>query len=131
MTLEGSQSRAAGPWRGLRRFSDRTPLRTKLITALLALVIVALAAISVSSSWLLRSYLTSQDDTQLQAAFNGITNGQTISIDPGRIYSTHGFLLGVELPGTPLTPPQPVPNPVCPRGSVLLKYRLSRLCRRA
>ena len=116
MTLEGSQSRAAGPWRGLRRFSDRTPLRTKLITALLALVIVALAAISVSSSWLLRSYLTSQDDTQLQAAFNGITNGQTISIDPGRIYSTHGFLLGVELPGTPLTPPPASSQSGLPEG---------------
>ena len=37
------------PWGAAKRLSDRTPLRTKLITALLALVIMALAAISVAS----------------------------------------------------------------------------------
>ena len=45
------------PWRHrdergrhfFQRLSDRTPLRTKLITAVLALVIMALAVISVAS----------------------------------------------------------------------------------
>ena len=66
MTAEGSSSRAARRWQALRDLPDRTSLRTKLITGLLALVIVAVAAISVSSVWVLRSYLTSQDDSQLR-----------------------------------------------------------------
>ena len=37
-------------FRGLRRLSARTPLRTKLITALLGLVIIAIAAISVATT---------------------------------------------------------------------------------
>jgi two-component system OmpR family sensor kinase len=106
MTLEGAGNRAgpwfARPWYGLRRLSSRTPLRTKLITALLTLVIVALAAISLSSGWVLRSYLTSQDDSQLQAAFDNITIS-SISIVPGVANGFHGFLMGVEQPGTPLS----------------------------
>ena len=66
---------------------SRTSLRTKLITALLALVIVALAAISVSSGWLLRSYLTSQNDTQLQSVFNSVVTASRIS-HPARARST-------------------------------------------
>jgi two-component system OmpR family sensor kinase len=106
MTWEGAGSQAgrwlARPWRGLRRLSTRTPLRTKLITALLALVIVALAAISLSSSWVLRSYLTSQDDSQLQSNFDYINNS-SISFVPGSISGVHGYLVGVEQPGTPLS----------------------------
>jgi two-component system OmpR family sensor kinase len=109
MTAQGvgsDEGRWAGrPWRAARRLSARTSLRTKLITALLGLVIVALAAISVSSGWLLRSYLTSQNDTQLQSVFNSVVNGQPVSVVPGRINWAHGFLLGVEQPGTPLTMP--------------------------
>ena len=66
MTAEGTTSRAARRWQALRDLPDRTSLRTKLITGLLALVIVAVAAISISSVWVLRSYLTSQDDSQLR-----------------------------------------------------------------
>ena len=53
----------------LRRLSDRTPLRTKLITAVLALVIMALAAISVASVYMLRGYVTTQRDNA-QLAFS-------------------------------------------------------------
>jgi len=90
------------PWLTLRRLSNRTPLRTKLITALLALVIVALAAISVSSVWMLRSYLSSQDDTALRAV-SSIVNGQTVSLEPGLAAQVRGVTVGVELPGTPLS----------------------------
>src|SRR6202035_1616081 len=69
MTAEGSGQRAARPWEALRDLSDRTSLRTKLITGLLALVIVAIAAISISGVWVLRSYLTSQDDSQLRSIY--------------------------------------------------------------
>ena len=95
----------ARPWQAVRRLSARTSLRTKLITALLGLVIVALAAISVSSSWLLRSYLISQDDTQLQSVFDSIVSNPG-SFVPGQIYEVHGtnLLVGVEQPGIPLSP---------------------------
>ncbi|HEX2745494.1 MAG TPA: HAMP domain-containing sensor histidine kinase [Streptosporangiaceae bacterium] len=96
----------ARPWRTLVRLSSRTPLRTKLITALLALVIVALAVISVSSGWLLRSYLTEPYDNQLQSTFNGIStelaNGAAINLLPGQS-EPGNFLVGIETPGTPLS----------------------------
>jgi two-component system, OmpR family, sensor kinase len=57
---------------GLKRLSDRAPLRTKLITAVLALVVMALAAISVASVIVLQSYLYTQRDVQLQQAFNDV-----------------------------------------------------------
>jgi len=78
MTAQGASSvgshGSGRPWQALRNLSDRTPLRTKLITALLALVAVALVAISVSSGWVLRSYLTTQDDNQLQSVYNDVVS---------------------------------------------------------
>jgi two-component system, OmpR family, sensor kinase len=59
---------------GLRRLTDRAPLRTKLIAAVLALVVMALVAISVASVIVLQSYLYTQRDPQLQGAFNGLAN---------------------------------------------------------
>jgi two-component system OmpR family sensor kinase len=55
--------------RFLRELSHRTPLRTKLIVSVLALVIMALAAISVASDVVLNSYLTTRQDTQLEENF--------------------------------------------------------------
>ena len=54
----------------LRRLSGRTPIRVKIITALLALVIVALAIISSVSLAVFRSYLQGQADTQLLSLYN-------------------------------------------------------------
>jgi two-component system OmpR family sensor kinase len=68
--------------RTLKRLSDRTPLRTKLITALLSLVIMALAAISVASVVMLRSYVTTQNDGTLQNALNRLSNGANFPL-PG------------------------------------------------
>jgi two-component system, OmpR family, sensor kinase len=106
MTAEKSGSRASD-WaarrrRALRDLSDRTSLRTKLITGLLALVIVAVAAISVSSVWVLRSYLTSQEDSQLQQVFSFV-NSQGLTAVPGEAYQVRGILVGVQQPGTPLS----------------------------
>ncbi len=111
MTAEGAGSQGGHwptrPWRAARQLSARTPLRTKLITALLGLVVIALAAISVSGGWLLRSYLTTQYDSQLQSAFDGIVSNQVFTFVPGEIYQVRGMniLVGVEQPGTQLSPP--------------------------
>jgi two-component system, OmpR family, sensor kinase len=53
------------PWRALRKLSNRTSLRTKLITALLALVIFALAAMGIAGVSLLRGYLIGPIDNTL------------------------------------------------------------------
>jgi two-component system, OmpR family, sensor kinase len=50
----------------LTRLSQRTPLRVKLITALLALVALALAIISFTSTAVFQGYLLHQADIQLQ-----------------------------------------------------------------
>jgi two-component system, OmpR family, sensor kinase len=65
------------PWRHrdergrhfFQRLSDRTPLRTKLITAVLALVIVALAVTTVASFIIVRRDLYTQRDTNLETTF--------------------------------------------------------------
>ena len=58
-------------WQGdLARLPGRTPLRVKMITALLALVIIALTIISVASLTVFRSYLQGQAGTQVTTLYN-------------------------------------------------------------
>ena len=64
-----------GPWRALRRLSSRTPLRIKLIAALLALVVAALGVVSVAGIFQFRGYLLRKTDQQLGQAFS-YANGQ-------------------------------------------------------
>jgi two-component system, OmpR family, sensor kinase len=90
-------------WESVRDLTDRTSLRTKLIIGLLALVIAAVAAISVSSVWVLRSYLTAQDDSQLRSVYSLIESQGLNPLTPGVIYPLHGFLIAVEEPGVPLS----------------------------
>jgi len=75
----GRARRLARPWAAIRRLSNRTSLRTKLVTALLALVAVALVVISVVGVTFLRTYLLGQVDTQLRNiqgyAVNAAVNG--------------------------------------------------------
>ena len=71
MTAEGAAFRdshwAARPWQGLRRLSARTSLRIKLVTALLALVAVALAVMGFVGVAVFGSYLQNQVDAQLRS----------------------------------------------------------------
>jgi two-component system OmpR family sensor kinase len=107
MMSEGADTRAshwaARPWHSLRDLNDRTSLRTKLITALLVLVALAVAAMSISSALVLRSYLVSQDDPQLRAAYQTLVNS-SLQAQPGQPYPWHGFLVGVQQQGVPLSP---------------------------
>ena len=116
MTAPGAGSAAARRWQSLRDWPNRTSLRTKLITGLLALVIAAVAAISISSVWVLRSYLTSQDDNQLRSVFNNAvttinganSSGQAVDLSPGQmVYCPHtsNIWFGVQEPGTPISGP--------------------------
>jgi two-component system, OmpR family, sensor kinase len=109
MSAEGTATREARPRRGLRDLPNRMSLRAKLITGLLALVIAAVAAISISSVWVLRSYLTSQDDNQLRTVYSSvISSGQVANMVPGETYwvsHTSNIWVGVQKQGTPLSPP--------------------------
>ena len=112
MTAEEASSGTARRWQDLRDLPNRMSLRAKLIAGLLALVIAAVAAISISSVWVLRSYLTSQDDSQLRGTFNSIvsslSSGQPVSIIPGETYwvpHTNNLWAGVQEPGIQLSPP--------------------------
>jgi two-component system OmpR family sensor kinase len=99
-------SRRWSPWGAGKRLSDRTPLRTKLITAVLVLVIMALAAIGVASVYMLRSYVTTQHDTAIESVMDHFNNGGAL---PGNIsvgYASPSFqtdvVVGVQVPGTQL-----------------------------
>ncbi len=59
-------SGTAGFWQAVRQLPGRTPLRVKLISALLALVAVALAVISIAGISVLKSYQLGQADNTLQ-----------------------------------------------------------------
>jgi two-component system OmpR family sensor kinase len=129
MMLQG-----AGTWtrrwmsrqqRAVRRLSERTPLRVKLITAVLALVIIALGAIGVASVYVLHSYLTTQSDPELNAAINNINTDTLINKPPGYLYRIEGEqnqFAGFQLPGNQLAwsyPDTPgIGNPGQPRQSL-------------
>ena len=58
--------RGGGFWRSVRDLPGRMPLRVKLITALLVLVAIALAVISLVGIALLQDNLLGPPDDQLQ-----------------------------------------------------------------
>jgi two-component system OmpR family sensor kinase len=109
MTSQGAGTRIGHrtirPRRAIRRLSERTPLRVKLITALLGLVIIALGAISVASVYVLHSYLTTQSDNQLKGAFSGLDTESLVSKLPGYLYPfarQQTLYAGIQLPGSQL-----------------------------
>ena len=91
--------------RAIRRLSERTPLRVKLITAVLALVTIALGAIGVASVYVLHSYLTTQSDNELKGVISSINTDSLISKPPGYLYRIEGeqnLFAGIQLPGQQL-----------------------------
>jgi two-component system, OmpR family, sensor kinase len=75
MTTASRLDRAQGK---LRRLSGRTPIRVKIIAALLALVIIALAIISAVSLAVFRNYLQDQADTQLTSLYNSTVGARQL-----------------------------------------------------
>jgi two-component system OmpR family sensor kinase len=107
-----TKSRRWSPWGAGKRLSDRTPLRTKLIASVLALVIMALAAISVASVVVLRTYLYTQRDSQLQASFNHIAGELATSsgIQLNYPYTAgSGMIAAFQKPGSQLVAGNPGP----------------------
>ena len=78
MTAAGASSRGGHwgvrSWQAVRRLSARTSLRTKLVTALLALVAIALAVMSFVGVAVFGNYLQSQVDAQLRSLYAQVQN---------------------------------------------------------
>jgi len=100
-TESETKSRRRSPWGAAKQLNDRTPLRTKLITSVLLLVMMALAAISVASVVMLRSYVTTQNDPELYGALNVANRSQNL---PGTgtaepFASGSQIVVAIQLPG--------------------------------
>jgi two-component system OmpR family sensor kinase len=79
------KSGRGGFWERLRRLPDRTPLRVKMITALLALVAIALTTISVAGLIAFQSYLRDQAAHEVNVVFGeraSQLSGQSGSFGP-------------------------------------------------
>jgi two-component system OmpR family sensor kinase len=123
-----ARDRRASPAEKLRQLSGRTSLHTKLITSVLGLVIVALAAISFTSVNLLNSYLTTQHDDQLTSVYQYIAQNADAEWGNKQVnvaYPVAGIpntFAGIQLPGNQLNPenggpgigmsPNPLQQPV-------------------
>jgi two-component system, OmpR family, sensor kinase len=96
----------ARPLAFLRRLSDRTPLRTKIITALLGLVTIALIVIGLVSVAVFSKYLEGQVDAQAQGLYSRViqNDGNTFN---GRLLS---LLPNNEIFEVLTTSGQPLPN---------------------
>jgi two-component system OmpR family sensor kinase len=114
----------------LSRLSSRTPLRVKLITALLALVIAALACISVAGIFVFHGYLLNKTDRELTGLFAFAKS--TFSPQPGQVtVNPVGPYLEVFVPGGQQLGPVPgIPAsdlPRVPSGSAWLNANAGRL----
>src|SRR5215472_8558274 len=113
-------SAGGGLRQAIGRFTARTPLRVKLITALLALVIAALACISVAGIFVFRGYLLNKTDRELTSAVglvdqslqaNGVApNEPTVNalspyveafVPTGVRLAPNGFIPATDLPSVP------------------------------
>jgi len=110
--LDAEQPEPPGRPRDARRFrffrgiSDRTSLRTKLITAVLVLVAIALAAISIAATYMVRSYLIDQHDSDLSGQINAVnvTGRLPQNVDLGYASPTHSdIVVGLQQPGSQLS----------------------------
>jgi signal transduction histidine kinase len=95
------------PRRGpLKRLSERTPLRTKLIVAVLGLVIVALAAIGVASTYMARESLITQHDAEIESILSHPTQVAYAlnHLNIGSAGTTQSnIVVGLQQPGQQLT----------------------------
>jgi two-component system, OmpR family, sensor kinase len=126
--------RSAGFWHSVGRLSERTPLRVKLITAVLALVAMALAVISLVGIGILRNYLLSGVDQTLaaqgdrvsfQLQHGGIPIGQGPQYEVGQAVTwvpDHGAPQQLVIPVSPYgiasgQTGQQVPGPALPANA--------------
>ena len=107
-------------WQGnLRRLPGRTPLRVKMITALLALVIIALAVISVASLTVFRNYQIQRANQQVTELYQqevmGLHAGHGVN---AQVTAFGPYLIAIVPSGTSLAR-QAANQPGLPGGTPL------------
>jgi two-component system OmpR family sensor kinase len=125
---------------GLRRFGEsisrlpeRTSLRVKLVSALLALVAIALAVISVSSLAVFRSYLQDRADAQLQSLIAQAGNTSRVGGLRGPAFSLSGYVVELQdangnlVPGYGSWQDLTVPGPKIPADRAWLTANAGKL----
>jgi two-component system, OmpR family, sensor kinase len=68
----------AGFWRSVRQLPDRTPLRVKMMSAVLALVAIALVVISFAGIGILKASLLGPYDSSLESTIGGVVNRDVV-----------------------------------------------------
>jgi two-component system, OmpR family, sensor kinase len=102
-----SAGRISRAWGNLRGLPDRTPLRVKLITAVLALVAVALAVISVAGISVLKNYLLDQSDATLQNSSGQAVGAVRHYLGGGGTIPGDGYVIWLPSGGQPQTVMEP------------------------
>ena len=74
----------AGLWRSVRELPGRTPLRVKMMTAVLALVTIALVVISVAGLQILKSSLLGPYDSTLETEIGSAANRVAVYLQNGQ-----------------------------------------------
>src|SRR5215470_15832750 len=99
--------RSARRWQEFRRWVGRIPLRIKLITAVLALVAIALAVISIVSIALFRDYQIRRASEQVTAVFYEIVNelNGPHGLQPGDVQGIGSYLVAMRPVGSQLSTP--------------------------
>ena len=95
----------SGTWQRFGRLSDRTPLRVKVLTAMLALVGLGLVLISVAGVLVFRDYLTNRADTALRQQYQlAVASTQSGRLQPNTIALGGSYVTAWRLQGRQLQP---------------------------
>lgn len=100
-----SSGRIGQAWGSLRGLPDRTPLRVKMVTAVLALVAIALAVISIAGISVLKNYLLDQADRTLQSYAHQAEGYVGNYVSGGGVqnpYSSQGYVIWIPSNGQPV-----------------------------
>jgi two-component system OmpR family sensor kinase len=119
----------------MRQAADRVPLRIKLIAALLALVVIALAVISMVGLAQFRSYLQHRADVQLRALKAQVENSSGLSRLGSPAFTFEGYVVqlrdvnGQQVPCNWCTNPQnaTAPGPDVPTATAWLSANNNKL----
>jgi two-component system, OmpR family, sensor kinase len=117
----------------LSRMPERTSLRVKLVSALLALVAIALTVISVSSLAVFRGYLQDRADAQLQALISQAGNTSEVGGPRGPAFSLSGYVVELQdaqgnlVPGYGSWQDLTVPGPKIPVDQAWLTANAGKL----
>src|SRR5262245_45110597 len=121
--------RSARHWQEFRQWVGRIPLRVKLITAVLALVIIALVVISVASINLFREYQLNRASQQVTALYEQtlaeLYHGQ--GLEPGGHLYAGSFLIALRPAGSRLSVPPGASFPAIPASNTWLSANSGKM----